>query len=147
MAKRRTHESEMDLTPMIDVVFQLIIFFIVTIKQMQEINETIILEDAIHGDIIKHEEDPRKIVVEISKRGTISINNAPMSQAMFHKIMLGRYKRFHGSFPVLIRGDYRTQHQAVKDVMDVCTDIGISRISFAAVKEHKQTKGRHLGKK
>ncbi len=145
MAKRNDENPELDLTPMIDVVFQLIIYFIVTIKQMKEINKTIVLEDAVHGKMITQESDPRKIIVEIDRRGKISINNAPMSSTMFRNIMIGRYKRFHGSFPVLVRGDYRTEHKAIRQVMDICTEIGITKISFVAVMEHKQTKGRHRG--
>ena len=38
-----------DLTPMIDVVFQLIIFFIVTMQAQKEENKDIILEPAPYG--------------------------------------------------------------------------------------------------
>jgi biopolymer transport protein ExbD len=40
-------------------------------------------------------------------------------------------------FPVMIRADKRTQHKDVRKVMDLCTDVGIWRIDFAAIKDPK----------
>ena len=47
MRRKRSSEScDIDMTPMIDVVFQMIIFFIVTMKMDENVNKDIILEDA-----------------------------------------------------------------------------------------------------
>ncbi|MBN2302235.1 MAG: biopolymer transporter ExbD [Lentisphaerae bacterium] len=133
--KKRSNEGcEIDMTPMIDVVFQLIIFFIVTIK-MEEQKADIELEMAKHGPIIK-DEDPRTMVIEVDKRGWIYMHGTPVNLRQFQAIMKNRYKR-HGQFPVLIRGDKATQHKDIRSIMDVCTGIGIWRINFAAIKEKK----------
>jgi len=121
------------MTPMIDVVFQLIIFFIVTIKMEQSINEDIQLAKAEYGPMIE-EEDPRTMVVEIDRRGWISIHGAQLSRSKFQKIMIGRAKRYR-QFPVLIRADRKTPHKDVRAVMDICSKIGIWRINFAAIKQ------------
>jgi biopolymer transport protein ExbD len=42
-----------------------------------------------------------------------------------------------GNFPVMIRADKLTRHRDVKKLMDVCTEVGIWRISFVAIKEKK----------
>jgi len=146
--RKKIGDAELDMTPMIDVVFQLIIFFIVTMKLNEEINEEIILEDAPHGPIIKNDDaDPRTIIIEVSRRGRISIHNATMNGRQLAGILIGRMKRYHGAFPVLIRADWRTKHTDVRRVMDICSSIGIWRINFVAVQEHKQTQDRHRGKK
>ena len=55
--RRRPNEGcEMDMTPMIDVTFQLIIFFVVTIKFTENANPDIVLEDGKHGEIITADE-------------------------------------------------------------------------------------------
>jgi biopolymer transport protein ExbD len=135
--KRKTpgEGCEVDMTPMIDVVFQLIIFFIVTIKMEQEVNEDIELEEAPHGPVID-EQDPRTMVVEVDRRGWISMSGAQLSKAKFLGVLQARYRRY-GAFPVLIRGDRRTRHEDIRAVMDLCTRIGIWRISFAAIQEQK----------
>jgi len=138
MARRHKNPRggcDIDMTPMIDVVFQLIIFFIVSMKLEQDINEDILLEHAKYGPAIE-KEDPRTLVVEISHRGWISIHGAQLTRQRFHGIMQTRFNR-HGSFPVLLRGDYRTEHKNIRAVMDICTGVGIWRINFAAIKEKK----------
>jgi biopolymer transport protein ExbD len=138
MAHRHKNDNagcETDMTPMIDVVFQLIIFFIVTMKMDQDINPDIMLADSVHGPAIE-DEQPSTLVVEVSRKGNISIHNAQLSRAKFKKIMASRRKRM-GTFPVLIRGDKRARHEDIRAVMDICTDVGIWRINFAATKEDK----------
>ncbi len=129
--------SEMNMTPMIDVVFQLIIFFIVTLKMTQDMNPDIILEDGKHGETITSENQPvQTIEIEVSRRGRISIHNAQLTRARLADIIRARYNR-HGSFPVLIRADRRARHEDVKAVMDICTANGVWKVGFVAIQEHK----------
>jgi len=126
------------MTPMIDVVFQMIIFFIVTIKMDENINEKIELEAAKQGPLYKGE-DPRTMVIEVDRRGWLSINNVQFSEAQLRNVIRGRFNRL-GTFPVMIRADRRTQHKDVRKVMDMCSEAGIWRIDFAAIKEPKANK-------
>ena len=136
--KRSTEGCELDMTPMIDVVFQMIIFFIVTIKMDENINEKIELEAAKQGPLYKGE-DPRTMVIEVDRRGWLSINNVQFSEAQLRNVIRGRFNRL-GTFPVMIRADRRTQHKDVRKVMDMCSEAGIWRIDFAAIKEPKANK-------
>ena len=137
MAKRidMEHKSELNMTPMIDVVFQLIIFFIITIKMEQDINMDIKLPEATSAAPVKS--DPlRAMTVEVDERGWISMHGAQLTKGTFIKIMRKRYRRY-GEFPVLIRGDHRTKHRDIKSIMDICSGIGIWRITFVAVQDPK----------
>jgi biopolymer transport protein ExbD len=124
---------ETDMTPMIDVVFQLIIFFIVTIKLDQD-KKDIELEMAKDGPEIKGE---ATMVVEIDQHGWISMHGAQLTKRKFFDVMKARYGR-QGEFPVLIRADRRTKHEDVKTVMDICAGIGIWKVSFAAIKKRAE---------
>ena len=143
MARQRNKGSagcDLNMTPMIDVVFQLIIFFVVTLKMTKDENKEIVLEDGKHGPIVK-EMPPQTLIIELDKRGRISIHNAKMNEQVLREILVGRVNRFrNASFPVLIRADYRALHRDVKRVMDVCTGAGIWKLSFVAVQEHKSKK-------
>jgi biopolymer transport protein ExbD len=124
----------MDMTPMIDVVFQLIIFFVVTLKMTSDENKDIILEDGKHGvTITQDKRPPSTLEIEIDRRGSISIHNGRM-------ILRNRVNKLGNQFPVLIRADFRTKHEEVKKVMDICTRRGIWKLSFVAVQEHKSKK-------
>jgi len=133
--KQDSGDAVIDLTPMIDVVFQLIIFFIVAIHIQKEFDPDIFLPDAPRGPEITGE-DPRTFIVEVNRRGWISMHGVQFSKGKLRKILQGRFNRF-GEFPVLIRGDGRAKHQDIRAVMDICTEVGIWRVSFVAIKEKK----------
>ena len=137
MSKRERNDAgcEVDMTPMIDVVFQLIIFFIVTITLDQKINEDIVLEYAKHAEIIEKEPE-RAITIEVDRRGHVSIQNAQLSLTKLQSLMRNRVNKF-GEFPVYIRADKDTKHADVKSVMDICTDVNLWQVSFIALNEDK----------
>lgn len=143
----------MNMTPMIDVVFQLIIFFVVTLKMSKEINKEILLEDGKNGEIITADSMPvQTLTIEVDRRNTIakwfrkkgqdefkcrvSINNAVLNKKQLGSIISQRYKKF-GSFPVLIRADRDAVHEDVKQVMDICTARGVWKVGFVAIQDQK----------
>jgi len=133
--KKHSEGGEIDMTPMIDVVFQLIIFFIVTIQMEKNYKEEIELPDSVNGPLIK-KQPPQTMIVEVDKRGDISLHGIPLSKGQFHSLMIQRYKNY-GAFPVLIRGDKLARHRDIRKVMDVCSGAGIWKIHFVAINEHK----------
>jgi biopolymer transport protein ExbD len=126
------------MTPMIDVVFQLIIFFVVTLKMTSDVNPDISLADGKNGVTLTQDNmPPSTLEIELDRRGRISIHNATMSPVMLTTIIRNRINRHGNEFPVLIRADQRTQHEKVRKVMDICTAAGIWKLSFLAIQEHK----------
>lgn len=136
MAKARVRNTtgcEIDMTPMIDVVFQLIIFFIVAITLTKTFNEEIKLADAPDGKIIQ-DVPPQTVIIEVDKSGRLTMQSVPLSYTKFRQIMQSQYNRI-GQFPVMIRADGRTRHEDVRAVMDACSEVGIWRVSFVAIQE------------
>ena len=137
MSRARNQEGcELNMTPMIDVVFQLIIFFIVTITMTENRNEEIRLEKAIHGEVIdgKQKSSPLTFVIEVDRKGRVSINGFPTTFEQLRNNLDYR-RRKYDVFPVMIRADSRTQHRHVAHVMGICTELGIGRVSFVAIKD------------
>ena len=58
MGRKPQENPQLDMTPMIDVVFELIIFFVVTLVEAQKKDESIELEDGKHGIVLVPEELP-----------------------------------------------------------------------------------------
>lgn len=131
------------MTPMIDVVFQLIIFFVVTINMSDNRNLDIRLEKGINSPEIKNDEQssPLTMVVEVDKKGKISINNVRLTEQQLTGIVNHRHHKY-GTFPVMVRADYRTKHRDVKKVMDICSREGIGRVAFVAIKDARTPEGR-----
>jgi biopolymer transport protein ExbD len=137
MARKAQENPQLDMTPMIDVVFELIIFFVVTLTQCQAKDETIKLEDGRHGiELTPEELPPSHMVVDVARTGRISMGDITMTPEQVGQRVKERKRKF-GEFPVLIRADYRARHEAVARVMNACTANGVWKISFIAVYERK----------
>ena len=143
------------MTPMIDVVFELIIFFVVTLTEAQRKDETIELEDGKHGIVLTPEElPPSHMQVDIGMvqhgpnkgKYRISMGDREITPAEIGKRVRDRMRKY-GEFPVLIRADFAVPHAAVAKVMNACTENGIWKISFMAVQEDKTSKPGHPGRK
>jgi biopolymer transport protein ExbD len=137
MARKAQENPQLDMTPMIDVVFELIIFFVVTLTQCQAKDETIKLEDGRYGiELTPEELPPTQMTVDIARTGRISMGDVTMTPEQIGQRVKERKRKF-GEFPVIIRADYRVRHEAVARVMNACTANGIWKISFMAIYEHK----------
>jgi len=155
MARKPQENPALDMTPMIDVVFELIIFFVVTLTEAQKKDETIELEDGQHGIVLTPEELPPQhmqvdigLVLKGPNKGKprISMGDRDISPDEIGRRIKERVKKY-GEFPVLIRADYAVPHYAVAKVMNACTANGIWKISFMAIGEDKTSKPGAPGRK
>ena len=156
MARKSQENPALDMTPMIDVVFELIIFFVVTLTEAQKKDETIELEDGQHGIALVPEElPPTHMMIDIGardksgkrlKKPRISMGDREMTPAQIGQRVRDKFKKI-GEFPVMIRADYECPHSAVASVMNACTENGIWKISFVAIGEDKTSKPGNPGRK
>ncbi len=156
MARKSQENPALDMTPMIDVVFELIIFFVVTLTEAQKKDETIELEDGQHGIALVPEElPPTHMMIDIGardkngkrlKKARISMGDREMTPDQIGQRVKEKFKKI-GEFPVMIRADFECPHSAVAAVMNACTANGIWKISFVAVGEDKTSKPGHPGRK
>ncbi len=140
MARKEQDNPQLDMTPMIDVVFELIIFFVVTLTQATAKDETVRLEDGKHGiELTPDELPPTHLIVDVARNGRISMCDVTITPAELGRRVKERMRKY-GEFPVLIRADYRARHKSVADVMNACTMNGIWKLSFVAVYDRKTEK-------
>ena len=149
MARKSQENPALDMTPMIDVVFELIIFFVVTLTEAQKKDETIELEDGKHGIALTPEElPPTHMQIDIASRdkkgktlprGRISMGDREITPDEISRRVKERMRKV-GEFPVLIRADYNCRHEVVARVMNAVTAAGIWKISFMAVGEDRTSK-------
>ena len=119
MARKPQDNPALDMTPMIDVVFELIIFFVVTLTQCRAKDETIRLEDGRHGiELTPEEMPPTQMTVDIARTGRISMGNITLTPEQIGQRVKERKRKF-GEFPVLIRADKDTRHECVHGKRDL----------------------------
>ena len=118
MSKSRNEDVSLDMTPMIDVVFQLIIFFVVTLKMSDDKDTTIKLADGRNGIVLTQDElPPSQLTIDVSRSGRVSMSNITMSDAMIYNAVDKRVKAYGTDFPCMIRADKEAPHKYVKKVM------------------------------
>ena len=154
MGKKPQENPQLDMTPMIDVVFELIIFFVVTLVEAQKKDESIELEDGKHGIVLVPEELPpthMQIDIGLHQKGPkkgkprISMGDVEISPADISKRVKDRLKKYK-DFPVMVRADFAVPHKAVAQVMKACTEAGVWKISFMAVGEDKTHERKRLSR-
>ena len=133
--KKQYPDAKLDMTPMIDVVFQLIIFFVVTAAMQDKAMETNVLMAMAPNGPVETVKDPRTVTVDVVADGTIQIMKSRISEGQLLTILNNARKTAGQSTPVVIRGDLTAKHEAVRRVMDICGKAGLWKIRFAALKE------------
>lgn len=133
--KKNYPDAQLDMTPMIDVVFQLIIFFITTVDMESKALDTKVRMAMSPNGPVEDVKDPRTVVVDVDSDGAISIMKTHLSEGQLLNILNKARNSSGQSTPVVIRGDLTAKHEQVKRVMDICGKAGLWKIRFAALKE------------
>ena len=133
--KKQYADAKLDMTPMIDVVFQLIIFFVVTAAMQDKAMETNVRMAMAPNGPVESVKDPRTVTVDVIEDGTIQIMKTRLSEGQLFTILNNARKTSGQSTPIVIRGDLTAKHEAIRRVMDICGKAGLWKIRFAALKE------------
>lgn len=140
--KKRGDDSGINMTPMIDVVFQLIIFFVIT-ADMQKENLDEIMRMAMAPNAAAVEiRDPLEVNVDVDRRGRILMHRKYVTHDQLRGILMNAHAEAAAigkQLPVVIRADGQTKHEDIRKVMDSIVAAKIYRIKFGAIKEKAQT--------
>ena len=130
--KKRTPDA-VNLTPMIDIVFQMIIFFVFTIDlDREKFDPEIEVPDADRAEVVE-EFEPATVIVQVLHNGNIQIGSTPMTPSQFRNVIRTARQRQGQNIPVLIYGDGRTRHRYIEQVMNICSDEGLWRINVVGM--------------
>jgi biopolymer transport protein ExbD len=128
-SNRDPEPAAMQLAPMIDIVFLLLIFFIVTWQFTRSETELdVSVPTAEEGSELTR---PRgEIIINILADGTIRVDSATLDLPQLQERLASIAKQFENQ-PVRIRGDGKIFYQRIVDVINTCQKAGIWNISFA----------------
>jgi len=128
----KTHQDEqpsINLTPMIDIVFLLIIFFMVGTK-FTELERNMELEVPQVSDVGALTSAPQQQVVNVYGDGRIALDKEFVSLEEL-KSRLTRTRSQYADLGVLVRGDAQGPLQNVTTVLDVVRQAGISDMGIS----------------
>jgi biopolymer transport protein ExbD len=116
--------SGIDLTPLIDVVFQLLLFFMVTATfQNDEKDLKIRVPAAENGNAA--EELPETLVVGVRQDGVFTVGSESYEKEPLRQL-LARAKRKNAEQRVIVRADRDAPTRFPVTVLDLCAGLGIA---------------------
>ena len=123
MARKPQENPQLDMTPMIDVVFELIIFFVVTIKQEDLFTRLNANRPASASSTSSSNESDTTVTIEIDRgrdaNGVIIYNKREIRRKELDQ-NLKEVARTSKKTPIVIKCTEASPHKALVDVLDIC---------------------------
>jgi biopolymer transport protein ExbD len=133
--RRKPRENvEINLASLIDVVFILLLFFVVTTTFTRETQLKVDLPEAATGTPPEQTE-LKQLEILIAADGTYSLNAKQLLKSDLDGLMAALQKESDGdsSLPLIISADAKAQHQAVITAMDAAGKLGFAHLRMTTV--------------
>lgn len=121
--------GQIDIAPLVDVIFLLLIFFMLSSSFTFQSGINVKLPKAVTSDILREE----NLIVTITSEDIIYLNNDVITLKEL-EIQLGQSGT--KTRPLLIKADRRASVGRIVDVWDLCRNLGIERINIATNQEN-----------
>lgn len=136
--KFRTKEIEqvdVNITPLIDIVFILLIFFMVSTTFKQEFEVGLELPEASSNNMQRD----KSIEITINANGEFFVNRKQLvnTQVVTIKRALEKIAGEARNFPIVISADAQATHQSVIAAMDAVRQLGFSKLNFSTQQTSK----------
>jgi len=119
-------DNEINLTPMLDVVFIMLIFFIVTASFIKEAGIDVIRPDAETAD----KQEDAAILIAISANDEIWIDRRETD----HRALRTAIERLHSENPkgsIVIQADENSTNEILVIVMEAAKQVGVANVAIA----------------
>lgn len=130
LRQSRSDDPEINLTPLIDVVFILLIFFMVSTTFQKESQIKIELPEA-SGEPVEERDEPLEIVIDADGHYFIDGQQVVNTELDTLKRAITRFVGDRTELPVIIRADRRTPYESVVRAMDATAQLGLVQMSLA----------------
>lgn len=133
--RRKPRENvEINLASLIDVVFILLLFFVVTTTFTRETQLKVDLPEAVTGTPPEQTE-LKQLEILIAADGKYSLNGKQLLKSDLPSLMAALQKESEGdnSLPLIISADAKTQHQAVISAMDAAGKLGFAHLRMTTI--------------
>jgi biopolymer transport protein ExbD len=124
--------SDLELAPMIDVVFLLLIFFI-TSWQFARFERDMDISVPAAEETTDTKRTVGEIILNVREDGTVILNNTPVTSGDLKARLLSISEAYPDQ-AVILRGDSKADFQHIINVLDLIKQAGIWNVAFAATK-------------
>ena len=124
-----THKAVIDITPLIDLTFNMIIFFMVSFSLGVQSSITVHLPRAVQSG----DERSGAVTVSVTGKNEVFINDSPVDVGSLAEEFTKRKKDLSRD-TVVIRGDRKADYETIIKVMDGLNRAGIPKFILSTVK-------------
>lgn len=132
---RQDAMSQMNITPLVDVMLVMLVIFMITTPLMLDKTKVALPRVVSTPDGAEAPMAVRPITIAITEEGGLFLDDAPMTRAMLESALSIAAQR-QPQPKVNIRGDKATQYRYVGDVVDLAQAQGMRKVGFVATPEH-----------
>jgi biopolymer transport protein ExbD len=127
----RDDQTTINLTPMIDIVFLLIIFFMVSTKfsELNEVEKDLAINVPTVANANALTSAPKKRLIEVFSDGSIKLDQENISLADLGDQLDVAQKQYR-KLGVVVRGDGRSAYQRIADVLATCRKARITDLNL-----------------
>ncbi len=129
--KKQVIEAELSMTPMIDIVFQLLIYFILTFEPTDVMAHLDVFRPAPDSEPREQMETPNVLRVVIYQDG-FTVNDRQMRLPEIERT-LGRLAAIDQNQTVLIMATAHSRHANLIDILDLCAKVGLRNLSVVSM--------------
>ena len=131
--RKTSEEPRIDLTPMVDVVFVVLIFFMISTTFVESPGISIKLPEASSQSI---EREPRELKIYLSTEGDIYYLDRKISITDY-KRLLSEHQSAADTTTILLLADQESRHGKVVTLMDLARDAGFVKLAIATEQRKK----------
>lgn len=134
---REEDEFALSLTPLIDVVFLLIVFFLVSttfVRPEKSIDIDLPTADAAERTV----EEDRSVIVNVRESGLMVVQGRVLTGEDELRQVLRDAREGNAGVDVVIRGDREARHKDIVSAMNCALDVGIGEMHIAVFDTKEQ---------
>lgn len=131
--RKSSEEPRIDLTPMVDVVFLLLIFFMISTTFVESPGISIKLPEASSQPV---EREPQELKIYLSREGDVYYRDRKISITDYKKL-LAEHRSDADNTTILLLADQESRHGKVVTLMDLARDAGFVKLAIATEQRKK----------
>ena len=131
--RKQDEGPRIDLTPMVDVVFLLLIFFMISTTFVESPGISIKLPESSAQTV---EREPKEIKVYLSREGDVFYRDKKITIDEFRSV-LAEHQSAKELTTVLLLADQESRHGKVVTLMDLARDAGFTKLAIATEQRKK----------
>lgn len=129
--REHSRSLRFNITPLIDIVFLLIIFFLVASHFVRNESQTEVELPEARETLSEEEQAARRLVITVGVDETWMVAQQAVSIEQIEAMIADGREEHPGEFQVRIRGDRRIPYRVVEPILMACARAGVGQVRFA----------------